>query len=129
MDTLIRKFTEQQTWAVVGVSTNPDKYGHKILLDLDAAGYHVYGINIRGGQVKGHELYRSLADLPVKPQVVDIVVPPAQTIHIVRECARLGLLQVWMQPGAESEQAIQFCHENGIEVVHGACAMIRKRNW
>jgi len=61
--------------------------------------------------------------------VVDIVVPPQVTEEIVRQCAELGLGRVWMQPGSESEEAIRFCQEKGIRVVHDACAMLRKREW
>ena len=70
-----------------------------------------------------------MADLPEKPAVVDIVVLPKVTGEIARQCADLGLGRVWMQPGSESEEAIRFCQEKGIEVVHGVCAMIRKREW
>jgi len=129
MEELIREFISQRVWAVVGASLNPEKYGHQIFRDLRAAGYIVCGVNPGGGEIEGQRLYPSLASLPEKPAVVDIVVPPKVTEEIVRQCAELGLGRVWMQPGSESEEAIRFCQEKGIEVVHGACAMIRKREW
>ena len=129
MENLVRAFVDERVWAVVGVSTNPAKYGNKIFRDLREAGYTVYGVNIRGGQVDGQQLYRSLAKLPVKPSIVDIVLPPEQTAQIVQECVQLGLTRVWMQPGAESEEAVQLCRQHGIDVVFGTCAMIRKRVW
>lgn len=129
MEELIQEFINQRVWAVVGASTNPEKYGHKIFRDLRTAGYIVYGVNHGGGEIDGQRLYPSLADLPEKPAVVDIVVPPRVTEGIVRQCAELGLGRVWMQPGSESEEAIRFCQEHGIEIVHGVCAMIRKREW
>ncbi|RLC71720.1 MAG: CoA-binding protein, partial [Chloroflexi bacterium] len=64
-----------------------------------------------------------------KPDVVDIVVPPALTEKVVRQVHELGLPRVWMQPGSESEEAVRFCEEHGIAVIHDACAMINKRNW
>jgi predicted CoA-binding protein len=129
VDTLIRTFIGERVWAVVGVSADRTKYGHKIFVTLRNAGYTVYGINLRGGEVDGQRLYPSLAELPEKPDVVDLVVPPAQTEEVVRQCAALGLSRVWMQPGSESEAAIRFCHEHGIQVVHGACAMIHRQTW
>jgi len=129
MEKLIQEFINQRVWAVVGVSLNPEKFGHKVFRNLRAAGYIVYGVNPGGGEIKGQRLYPSLGDLPEKPAVVDIVVPPKVTEGIVRQCAELGLGRVWMQPGSESEEAIRFCQEMRIEVVHGACAMIRKREW
>jgi hypothetical protein len=74
-------------------------------------------------------MYRSLAELPLKPEVVDIVVPPAITEDIVRQCAALGITRVWMQPGAESEAAIQLCLDHGIAVVWDQCAMVHHLEW
>jgi predicted CoA-binding protein len=129
LEALIREFTGLRVWAVVGASTNPAKYGYRIFRDLRAAGYRVYGVNPGGGEIDGEALYPSLAALPEKPQVVDIVVPPQVTEQVVQECAALGLTRVWMQPGSESEAAIRYCQEHGIRVVHDACAMVRKRVW
>ena len=129
MEDLIQEFINQRVWAVVGSSTDPDKFGHQIFRDLREAGYTVYGVNSRGGRIEGQKLYPTLSDLPERPAVVDIVVPPAVTEEIVRQCAQLGLKRVWMQPGSESEAAIRFCQEHGIRVVHSVCAMIEKRQW
>ena len=126
---LVEDFINQRLWAVVGASTDYTKYGNRIFRDLREAGYTVYGVNPRGGEIEGQELYPSLSDLPEKPAVVDTVVPLAITEEIVRQCAELGLTRVWMQPGSESQAAIQFCQEHGIRVVHHACAMVRKRVW
>jgi predicted CoA-binding protein len=70
-----------------------------------------------------------LADLPQQPEVVDLVVPPAVTEQVVKEVKNLGQTRVWMQPGSESETAIAYCHQHGIQVVHDACAMALRRNW
>jgi len=34
---------------------------------------------------------------------------------------------VWMQPGSESETAINFCKENNMNVIHGVCVMIERK--
>ena len=129
MEDLIREFVNQRVWAVVGASTDTSKFGNEIFRDLRDAGYTVYGVNVRGGEIDGQELYRSLADLPEKPAVVDTVVPPHVTEQVVQQCAELGLDRVWMQPGSESQRAIEFCQEHNIKAVHGACAMIRRQTW
>jgi hypothetical protein len=60
---------------------------------------------------------------------VDLVVPPPVTERVVREAHQLGLTRIWMQPGAESQAAIDYCHEHGIQVIHNACAMVHQRRW
>ena len=126
---LIDDFTNRRTWAVVGVSSDPAKYGHRIFQTLRQAGYRVYGVNPNARLIDGETIYPSLSALPERPEVVDIVVPPAVAEQVVRECARLGLSRVWLQPGAESEAALRYCQEQGIAVVHGACAMVHRRRW
>ena len=125
----IVEFVNKRVWAIVGASHSPAKFGNKIVRDLHDAGYIIYPVNPKGGEIQGLKVYPSLVDLPEKPDVVNIVVPPPVTEKVVRQVKELDLPRVWMQPGAESEGAIRFCEENGIDVVHSACAMVNKRIW
>ena len=118
---------KQNVFAVVGVSKKPAKYGHQVYIDLKEAGYVVYAVNPTIDEVLGDRCYHSLSELPEKPDVVDTVVPPAVTEKIVEECKELGIARVWMQPGSESEKAINFCVENNIKVVHDMCVMVKRR--
>ncbi|MEM2870452.1 MAG: CoA-binding protein [Thermoplasmata archaeon] len=118
---------KKNVFALVGVSRSPEKFGHQVFLDLTRAGYKVYPVNPGLEEVLGRRCYRSLAELPERPDVVDIVVPPAVTKKVVEECARLGIKKVWMQPGSESERALAICRERGIEVLHRMCVMVERR--
>ena len=126
---LISDFVNRRVWAVVGASRDRRKFGYQIFRSLLDAGYSVYPINPKGGELDGVRVYPSLADLPELPEVIDLVVPPAVTEQVVREAHELGLKRVWMQPGAESEVSIRYCREHGMQVVERACAMVWKRNW
>ena len=124
---LIKRFLDKRNvFAVVGVSRNPKKYGHQLYRDLKNAGYKVYAINPNAREILGDKCYPNLESLPVKPDVVNTVVPPQVTEQVVKACKKLGIKKVWMQPGSESERAIKFCEENGIEVVYGVCVMIER---
>lgn len=129
MQALIDEFVNRKVWAVVGASQDRSKFGYRVFDTLRRAGYTVYPVNPKGGELDGATVYASLADLPETPEVVDLVVPPAVTEQVVKEMHRLGLSRVWMQPGSESQAAIRYCQENGIQVVYDACAMVHKRNW
>jgi len=124
----IKKFLNKRNiFAVVGASRDPEKYGYQVYKDLKEAGYRVYPVNPNADKILGNKCYPSLGDLPTKPDVVDVVVPPKVTEKIVKTCKKLGITKVWMQPGSESETAIKFCSENGIDVVHDRCVMIERR--
>jgi predicted CoA-binding protein len=126
---LISDFVNRRVWAVVGASQDPRKFGNRVFHSLREAGYVVYPVNPKGGELAGIKVYRALADLPELPEVVDTVVPPAVTGQVVKEMRSLGLSRVWMQPGSESQAAISYCGQHGIQAVYHACAMVHQRHW
>lgn len=126
---LIEEFLEKSNvFTVVGASRDPSKYGHQVYRDLRAAGYQVYPVNLNADEILGDKCYPNLESLPELPQVVDLVVPPKVTNQIVKDCKKLGINKVWMQPGSESETALNFCKQNNIKVVHGVCVMVERRS-
>jgi predicted CoA-binding protein len=47
------------------------------------------------------------------------------TLGVVEQAARAGIRHLWMQPGAESDEAIQRAGELGLELIHsGPCALV-----
>lgn len=126
---LISDFVNRRVWAVVGASQDRSKYGNRVFSSLRDAGYTVFPVNARGGEVEGITAYRALSDLPQQPEVVDLVVPPAVTEQVVKQAHELGLTRIWMQPGAESPAAIDYCRHHGMQVVYEACAMVHRRLW
>ncbi|MDH4129868.1 MAG: CoA-binding protein [Spirochaetota bacterium] len=115
---------KQNVFAVIGVSSKPDKYGYKIYKHLKHIGKKVYPIHPAVKDIEGDVCYKKLSDIPDRIDVVDIVVPPHITEQIVEECHRLGIRRVWIQPGAESDKAIQYCKDNNIDVVYNTCIML-----
>jgi len=123
MEELAKEFMAQKRFALVGASGNTEKNGYRIFKNLSRRGYQVYPVNPGLEELEGVKCYHSLADIPVRVDVVDFVVPPQVTEVTLKECKRLGLNRIGLQPGSESEAAIAFCHENKLKVVHGICVM------
>ena len=113
----------------VGASENQQKFGNIIYRDMKRAGYEVYGVNPNADTADGDPVYPTLADLPVKPAVVDVVVPPWVGRRIADDAAAAGIKVFWLQPGAESDELIAHAQSLGLEVIHHACAMVEKRRW
>jgi len=124
MQNLIKEFMSQKKFAVVGATDNPQKYGNQIVKNLRSRGYEVYPVNPKLKELDGLTCYSRLADIPLKVDVVDFVVPPEVTEEILKQCKELGLNRVWLQPGSESEKAITFCQQNNMKVVHSVCVMM-----
>lgn len=123
----IDEFLNSSVFAVVGVSTNREKYGYKVYQDLKKGGYTAYPVNPCCADIYGDRCYPDLGSLPEKPDVVDFVCPPGVTGEMVRLLPGLGVDKAWMQPGAESVEAISFCKGNGIKVLHDICVMVEMR--
>ena len=118
MEDLTKEFMAQKRFAIVGATDNLDKYGNEIFKNLRSRGYEIYPVNPRLKELEGVKCYAGLDDIPVKVDVVDFVVPPEVTEVILKDCKRLGLDRIWLQPGSESEAALAFCSENNLKVVH-----------
>ena len=115
------------TIALVGATDNEFKYGHTIFLDLKRKGYRVYPVNLRRDTVQGEKAYSRLADIPEPPTIVNFVIPPRFTLHVLKQCLELGLMNVFIQPGAESPEVMEFVQENGFNYLANACIMVESR--
>jgi len=120
----IRDFFAQEKLAIIGVSTSGRKFSNTVYRELKRKGYEVFAVNPRAKEIQGEACWPSLRDLPTRPDGVVLLVPPAETEKVVHEVAEAGIKRVWMQQGAESKQAVDFCRTHDIEVVAGECIMM-----
>jgi hypothetical protein len=118
---------DDTTVAVVGASDDPAKYGSVIYRDLKQKGFDVFAVNPNRETVDGDPAYESLADLPVRPTIVNIVVPPEVTLEVLRKAKELGYSNVWIQPGAESPAVMTYVGANDFNYLANACIMVGSR--
>jgi len=132
MQEKIDRMLAAKTFAVVGASTHPEKYGHIAYEMLREYGKTVWPVNPRaaaaGETLDGAAFYPTVADLPEVPEVAVLVVPPPVTEQAVEDLARAGIRNAWLQPGAESPVAVARAEAAGIAVVHGGpCILVGLR--
>lgn len=121
----IQAFLESPSFAVVGASTDRAKYGNKVLRCYQQHGRRVYPVNPRAPEVEGLRAYPSLAALPEPVPAISIITPPAATEQVVRDAHAAGVKHVWMQPGAESDEAIRTAEALGMNVIaDGPCLLV-----
>ena len=121
----IQSFLAAESFAVVGASTDRSKYGNKVLRCYQQHGREVYPINPKAPEVEGLKAYASLADLPVPVPAISVITPPPATERMVREAAAAGVKHVWMQPGAESPEAVRTAESLGLNVIaNGPCLLV-----
>ena len=120
----VQQFVAQRALAVVGASRNPNKFGTMALKELKKRGYRVYPVNPHAAEIAGITCYHSLASLPEKVGGVVVVLPPAMAERVVQEAASAGIPQVWLQQGAESDAAVKYAEEHGMNCVAGHCILM-----
>ena len=113
--------------AIVGATDTPGKYGGIIYRDLKSKGYRVVGVNPGREMLDGDAVFKTLADLPERPDIVNIVVPPPRTMRVLDAAAEIEDVAVWIQPGAADDAVRQRVAELGIPALIDACIMIETR--
>ena len=113
--------------AVVGATDDPTKYGSVIYQDLKNKGYRVFPVNPGRDTVVGDQAYPDIMSLPEPPTIVNFVVPPDVTLRVLAQCLEAGLMNVWLQPGAESPEVMRYIQEHGFSYLANACIMVRTR--
>jgi len=108
---------DKKTWAVVGANNDKSKYGYKIFKRLLDAGYVVYPVNPNCDTIEGHKCYENLSALPEKPDVIDMVVSPKIGATYIDEAAKLGIANVWLQPGSYDADLMKKISEKGLTAV------------
>jgi predicted CoA-binding protein len=129
MNEKMKEMLKLKKWAVVGANNNPEKFGYKIFKALLQAGYDVTPVNPGLEEVLGVKCYPSLEALPTKPDAVDVVVSPKIGETTMEDCARLGIKNFWLQPGADDEKVISKAEQLSLHVIHHACIMVEIRNF
>jgi predicted CoA-binding protein len=126
-DAYLRKILrDTKTIAMVGLSANwnrPSYFAAKYLLDR---GYKVIPVNPSavGQEILGQKVYGSLADLPLKPDMVDIFRSSEAAGPITDDAIKHGAKVVWMQIGVRNDQAAKRAEEAGLKVVMNRCPKI-----
>ena len=117
---------DKKVWAVVGANENPEKYGNMIYKKLKGRGYNVFPVNPKRETIEGDKCYPDLSSLPEKPEVIDMVVSPKRGKDIIEEAAKLGIKNIWLQPGTYDDELMDLINEKDLTAVK-ACVLVALR--
>ncbi len=120
----IEGFLAEKTLAVAGASRDPRSFSAAAMRELTAKGYTVIPVNPNAESIEGQTCYPSLAKLPRKVGGVIVFTPPAQTEKVVREAVAAGIRRIWIQQGAQSEEALAFCRDKDLPAVSRQCILM-----
>lgn len=120
----IDKFMSAKNIAVVGVSRNTKKFGFSAYSNLKTKGYNVFAVNPNTETINGDTCFKSLDLIPEKIDGVLVVLPPEKSCDIVKQAHSLKINNIWLQQGAESDEAIGFCEGKGMNIVYKQCILM-----
>lgn len=122
----IAAFLAVGSFAVVGASTDRQKYGNKVLRCYQQHGLPVVGVNPKLQTVEQASCHPRLLDVPGGPLAVSVVAPPAAARGILADALARGVRHVWFQPGAEDAAAIAEARAAGVNVIaDGPCLLVQ----
>jgi uncharacterized protein len=113
-----------RTIAVIGLSDNAAKPSNYVPTYMQQHGYRILPVNPAVDHVLGEKSYASLADLPEKPDIVNVFRLPKFIPAIVDEMLQLGLKNLWVQQGIIHLEAAARAEAGGIRVVMDRCMMV-----
>jgi predicted CoA-binding protein len=117
-----------RTIAVIGLSEVPSKPSHYVSAYMQQRGYKIYPINPSIPEVLGEKSYATLAELPIKPDIVNVFRLPKFIPAIVDEMLQLGLPNLWVQQGIVNFEAAARAEAGGIHVIMDRCIMVEHRH-
>ena len=123
-DKLRRILKGSRTIAVVGLSAQWHRPSYFAAKYMQEHGYRVIPVNPTYPEILGEKSYKSLADIPVKVDVVDCFRKSSEIPMLAKEAIAIGAKVLWMQLGVENAEARARAEAAGLEVVENRCVKI-----
>ncbi|RAX56824.1 hypothetical protein CCZ01_08165 [Helicobacter monodelphidis] len=124
-DALIKSFLSGKHIAIVGLSDNPDKVSYQVGKYLKNNGYKLYPIYPKGDEILGFKVYRNIAELPYKVDVLNIFRKSEAILDIVKEAIdSQKTSRIWVQLGLHNQEAKKLCAEHNIPYIEDICIKI-----
>ena len=110
--------------AVVGASRDPNKAGGSVPEGLQSRGFRIIPINPYADTLFGERVYRSLAEVPEKIDLVDVFRPAEDAPEIARQAVAVGARAVWLQLDVRSDEARRIAEGAGLDYVEDECTAV-----
>ena len=116
-----------KTWAIVGLSNNPDRAAFGVAKLLQEKGHRIIPVHPRAEMVHGEMGYKTLSDIAEPIDVVDCFVNSQLVGRTVDEAISIGAKAVWLQLAVIDHEAIARAHTAGLLTVMNRCPAIEYR--
>jgi predicted CoA-binding protein len=122
--TIQRVIHGAKTIAVVGLSNNPLRASFFVGYYLMRHGYRVIPVNPREKEILGEPCFKTLADVPMPVDIVNVFRAPDAVPRIAKEAVALGAKTLWCQFSVISQEGGRIAEAGGLSVVMDRCLKI-----
>ncbi len=122
--TIQRALYNAKTVAIVGLSPNELRASHFVGYYLKRHGYHVIPVNPREATVLGETSYKSLLDVPVAIDIVNVFRAPDALPGIAAEAVKVRAGTLWCQFGVINEEGARIADAGGLSLVMDRCIKV-----
>ena len=112
-----------KTIAIIGASSDRGKFGNKAVRAFQKQGYTVYPVNPKETEIEGLPAFKSIRDVPVRPEMISVYLPPPVLLKVLPEIAAKGCDELWLNPGTESDEVLAEAERLGMNVIQ-ACSIV-----
>ncbi len=109
--------------AVIGASSNRNKFGNKALRAFATQGYSVIPINPNESSVEGYRTFPTVLDVPGPIDMATVYVHADAGLQVVEDLAKKGVAEVWLNPGADDDRVVARARTLGLKTIQ-ACSII-----
>jgi uncharacterized protein len=133
--TIQRVLNGAKTIAVVGLSSNQLRASYFVGYYLKRHGYQVIPVNPRETEILGETCYKSLLDVPVPVDVVNVFRAPDAVEGIARDAVTIGAGSLWCQFGVINAAGAEIATAGGVTVIMDRCIKVEharyvgRMNW
>lgn len=111
------------TVAIIGASTDRSKFGNKAVRAFLRRGYTVFPVNPKETEIEGLPVFKSIAEIPERPNWVSVYLPPPVLLKVLPAIAAKGCDELWLNPGTESDEVLLAAEKLGLNVIQ-ACSIV-----
>ena len=122
--TIQRVIHGAKTIAVVGLSNNPLRASYFVGFYLKRHGYRVIPVNPRETEILGEKSFKTLTDVPVPVDVVNVFRAPDALPAIAREAVAIRAKSLWCQFTVINEEGARTAEAGGLSVIMDRCIKV-----
>ena len=117
-----------KTWAILGLSNNPDRAAYSVAALLKQKGHTIIPVHPKAESVHVEKGYATLEEIPVKIDVVDFFVNSGLVGPHVDVAIALGAKAIWLQLGVIDQDSVQRAEAAGLIAIMDRCPAIEYRS-